>query len=212
MPAVARQQTPESYQDYHTVSDERMPTRARAPRGQRWHEAPPAKSGARKSGARSTPARRQADESANDTADLSDLLEHFTGENAARTAQQQQEVESRRVARKRARLRHRPFRMTILASAIVGAPLGLLACLLWMNSNALALSREDISLKNRIAAARSESQRISEEIAAVTASPQAEQWARERGWHRASQNEFDDVATVKPPATVQSEVEGSDAP
>ena len=210
MPAVARKQTPESHQNYRVVSDERAPTRARAPRGHRWHEAPPVKTGGR-----SIPARRQADANAAETVDLSDLLEHFTGENAARTSQQQKEVEERRVARKRARLRHRPFRMTILAGAMAGAPLTLLACLLWIKSSSLALSRQESDLKNKIVAARSESERTSEEIASVNASPQVEKWAKERGWRRANPYDFDDVSTanaaVHPTVPVQPEVENSDA-
>lgn len=192
MPAVARKQTPESHQNYRTVSDERVPTRTRTPGARRWHEAPP-----KKSNARSTPAQAQSEE--NETADLRGLLDHFTGENAARALQQQKEVEARRVARKRARLRHRPFRMTILASAMAGAPLALLACLLWLKSSSLALLREDADLQKRIAATRFESERTREEIAAVNASPQVEQWAKERAWRRANQNDFDDVSkAVKP--------------
>jgi len=211
MPAVARKQTPESHQNYRTVSDERVPTRTRAPRVQRWHEAPPTK----KSRARSTPAHAQPEE--NETADLRGLLDHFTGENAARTAQQQNELEERRVARKRARLRHRPFRMTILASAMSGAPLALLACLLWIKSSSLAFSRDDADLKNKIAAARFESERTREEIASVNASPQVEQWAKERGWRRANQDDFDDISKAvsiasQPPIPGQSEVENSGAP
>ena len=211
MPAVAHKQTPESHQNYRVVSDERAPTRARSPRGHRWHEAPPVVKG----GARSTPARRTAAACASEKADLSDLLEHFTGENAARTAKQQKEVEALRVARKRARLRHRPFRMTILASAMAGAPLALLACLLWIKSSSLALSRQDLDLKNKIVAARSESERTSEEIASVNASPQVKQWAKERGWRRANPYDFDDVspanAAGQPTVPAQPEVENSDA-
>jgi len=184
-----------------------VPVRARAPRARRWHEAPP-----KKTGARSTPARQEANKSADETAALNDLLEHFTGENAARTAQQQKELEARRVARKRARLRHRPFRMTVLASAMVGAPLAFLACLLWMNSSSLALTRQDSDLQKQIIATRFESERTREEIASINASPQVEQWAKERGWRRASQNDFDDVSKGQKPVSADAEVENSDAP
>lgn len=192
MPAVARKVTPNSHQNYRIVDDERLPERRStpvkvAPPRNRWHESPP-----KKTGARSTPSRARREE--NDSADLRGLLDHFTGENAARTQHQQKEVEARRAARKRSRLRHRPFRMTVLASAMVGAPLALLACLLWMKSSSLAFSREDETLRRKIAATRSELDRTREEITAVNASPQVGQWAKERGWRRADQNDFDNVS------------------
>ena len=211
MPAVARKQTPESQQNYRVVSDERVPVRARSSRVRRWHEAAPGNSSSQMAGARSTPARRDE----NDAADLHDLLEHFTGENAARTSQQQKEVEAHRTARKRARLRHRPFRMTILASAMAGAPLALLACLLWIKSSSLEFSRQDQNLNNKINAVRSESQRTRDEIAAINASPRVEEWARERSWRRANPYEFDNVSKGQEPVSFDSadtQVESSDVP
>ena len=193
MPAVAHK--PSTHQDYRAIDDERVPVRAKTPSGHRWHESP--SRNARGGSSRA----RQED---NDSVDLDDLLEHFTGENAARTEHQQKEVEARRLARKRARLRHRPFRMTILASAMAGAPLALLACLLWMRSSSLAYSREDADLQKQIVAARFESERTREEIAAVNASPRVELWAKQRGWRRANQNDFDDVSKVVTPNTVQA--------
>ena len=194
MPAVARKVAPESHQNHRTAS-ERVPARGGstpskgAPRN-RWHEAPPGKAG-RAGG--STPSAREQE---NESADLRGLLDHFSGENAARTEQKQKEVEARRTARKRDRLRHRPFRLTILATTMAGAPLAILACLLWMRSSALALSRQDAALQNKIEATRSELERTRQEIAAVNASPQVEQWAKERGWRRANQNDFDEVSKV----------------
>jgi hypothetical protein len=102
--------------------------------------------------------------------------------------------------------------MTLVATALVGAPLTLLACLLWMNSSALALSRRDAALQKNIEAARFELQSTRREIAAVNASPRVEEWAKERGWHQATQQDFDDVSKVATPTNSQPESEGNDTP
>ena len=215
MPAVARKVAPESHQNHRTAS-ERVPARGGstpskgAPPRSRWHDSPPGKNqpGNRRDEG-STPSSREQE---NDSADLRGLLDHFSGENAARTEQKQKEVEARRTARKRARLSHRPFRLTVLATTMAGAPLAILACLLWMRSSALALSREDAALQNKIEATRSELERTRQEIAAVNASPQVEQWAKERGWRRANQNDFDEVSKVMKVVPGEAEAANPDAP
>ena len=215
MPAVARKSAPESHQNYRIVNDERVPVRKSTPAKSaasrnRWHETPPNKSNLsakRVPAGRSTHRRDQQ----NETVDLRGLLDHFSGENAARAEHQQKEVEARRTARKRARLCHRPFRLTILATTIAGAPLIILACLLWMRSSALALSREDRALQTKIEATRSELEQTRREIAAVNASSQVEQWAIERGWRRAIQNDFDQVSKVVPVIPADADMENSNA-
>lgn len=201
MPALARKPTVESDQDYHVATARGAGSTSGLRTGvrRRWHETPPAGSTPRRAG------RRRSDE------DWRNLVEHFGGAEPTSAVAEKEEVDARREARRKARRRHRPFRMTLMATALVGAPLTLLACLLWMNSNALELSRRDAALQKNIEAARFELQSTRREIAAVNASPQVEQWAKERGWRQATQQDFDDVSKV---ATVgnQAQPEGNDAP
>lgn len=231
MPAAARKISPDSYQDHHTTSARgaHASTRAGAaakstapkstpartapgrstPSRTRWHETP-SRGGAK---GKSASARARREEESSD--DWRGLVEHFGGEATARVEIEEAEVETRRIARRKARLKHRPFRMTLLASAMAGAPLALLACLLWMHSSALELSRQDKALQDKIEAARFELQSTRRDIASVNASPQVEHWARERGWRQATQQDFDDVSKVVTPTSsnsVSSEARGNDAP
>lgn len=77
----------------------------------RWHESPPAGSTPR-----SRAEQRQRDE------DWRNLVEHFGGDQTATAAAEKAELEERRDARRRARRRHCPFRMTVVATALVGHP------------------------------------------------------------------------------------------
>ena len=210
MPAVARKVAPDSHQDYRSTN-ERASSRRSTPARNRWHESPEGKSSEGKTArASQSTARRSTPKSGNDTADLRGLLDHFSGESALRAHQEQQETEARRAARRRARLCHRPFRLTVFTTVMAGAPLAILACLLWMNSSALALSREDAALQNKIEATRSELEQTRREIASVNASPQVEQWAKERGWRRAGQNDFDAVPPVVETTPADSSAANSD--
>ncbi len=202
MSALAHKPTAESDQDYHvaTVRGVGSTPNTRTGVRRRWHESPPAGS---------TP--RRAGQSKNDE-DWRNLVEHFGGAEPSRAVAEKEEINARREARRKARRRHRPFRMTLVATALVGVPLTLLACLLWMNSSALALSRRDATLQKNIEAARFELQSTRREIASVNASPQIEQWAKERGWHQATQQDFDDVTKVATTTNNEAEPEGNDAP
>jgi hypothetical protein len=202
MPALASKPTVESNQDYHIAAARGAGSAPgqRAGVKRRWHESPPAGSTPERAG------RNKSDE------DWRELVEHFGGAQPSSVVAEKAEVEARREARRKARRRHRPFRMTLIASALVGAPLILLACLLWMKSNALSLSRQDAVLQSQIEAARFELQSTRREIAAVNASPQVEQWAKERGWHQATQQDFDDVSKVATPTTNPAQIEGNNAP
>lgn len=215
MPALARKPTVEGYQDHHAVSARGAGSTPglRSGVGRRWHESPPVGSTPVGSTPGSTPRARgghsQSDE------DWRNLVEHFGGDQTARAVAEKEEVEARREARRKARRRHRPFRMTLVASALVGAPLTLLACLLWMNSNALELSRRDDALQKNIEAMRFELQNTRREIAAVNASSRVEEWAKERGWHQATQQDFDDVTKDGPRVAAADSApnsEGNDAP
>lgn len=123
------------------------------------------------------------------THEMQALLSHFGGVDAEREAELREQIKARR----RARRRHRPFRLNAVAIVLVGAPLCLVASLLWMRSSALALSRHDAKLQDRIAAARFDLERTRKEIAALNASPHLESWAKKRGWRRATQTDFDQV-------------------
>lgn len=219
MPAVARRESPSRYHEEEVVaaagalktrahagagSRARAVTKAPAgkvaPAGKRWHdeqhgEAAGSRAAASSTRARAASPRRQQTE---EETDWRGLVDHFGGEHTAQIAIDRTEIAARQQARRHERLKHRPFRMTLLATALAGAPLALLACLLWMKSNALALSREEAELHNSIVAARFELQSTRKEIASVNASPQVEHWARERGWRQATQQDFDDVSKVIP--------------
>lgn len=203
MPALAHKPTAESNQDYH-VATSRGAGSTPGPRTgvrRRWHESPPTGS---------TPSARAGQNKSDD--DWRELVEHFGDAQTSQAVAQKEEVNARREARRKARRRHRPFRMTLVASALVGAPLTLLACLLWMNSSALALSRHDAALQKNIEATRFELESTRREIAAVNASPKVEQWAKERGWHQATQQDFDDVSKTATPTNNETKPEGNDAP
>ena len=204
MPALARKPAPESHQDHHiaTARGAGSTPGQKAGARRRWHESPPP--------AGSTPKARGGQNQSDD--DWRELIEHFAGAQTSHAVAEKQEVEARRASRRKARRRHRPFRMTLVATALVGAPLSLLACLLWMKSNALALSRQDAALQTKVEAARFELESTRREIAAVNASPQVEEWAKERGWHQATQDDFDDVSKVATTTNSKPNSEGNDAP
>lgn len=79
---------------------------------------------------------------------------------------------------------------------MTAVPALLLVYLLSVNSKALTLSHQNVRMQNQMEETRYELQRIRKEIAAVNASAQVEEWARERGWRQATQQDFDDVSSV----------------
>jgi hypothetical protein len=192
MPALARKITPDHH-DYRTSTPVARPSGKAAPR-RRWHEDKPAAQSSAES-AQAAPA----------TQEVAELLSHFGHGGAQQDAKVREQVEVRREARRRARRHHRPFRLTLVAGVLVGAPLFLLASLLGLRSNALALSRRDAKLQDQISVARFDLERTRKEIAALNASPHIEQWAKERGWQRTTQKDFDQV-----PAATQSSGEQND--
>jgi hypothetical protein len=190
MPAVAHEVIPDYHDRYTALSEPHVARRAAprktAPR-HRWHEEKPAPRQGRSTAGRA--AARPAPESS----DVEELLSHFGHGNAEHMAQERAVLQSKREARRRARLRHRPFRMSAAGVAILGAPLGLLACLLWLHSSALSLSRREAKLQDRISESRFNLERTRKEIAALNASPHIASWANARHWRRATLQDFDQV-------------------
>lgn len=199
MPAVARKVTPESYQSYSSASapeaspSARPPKDAPAIRNRRWREGSPrsAPPKSRRQSVASQPAVQTGE-------DWRGLVDHFNGRQDGHVERERLDIDARREQRRRERLRHRPFRLTFLTIALLGAPLLLLGCLLNMNSSALALAREDEDLKDKIEATRFELQNTRKEIAALNSSPHVEYWAKTRGWQQAGPQDFDDVSNVVP--------------
>ena len=197
MPAVARKVTPDSHQSYQSASAPEALPSARpqrdvpATRNRRWKDDPsrpvPAKS--RRQSVASQPAVQTGE-------DWRGLVDHFNSRQAEHVERDRLDIDTRREQRRRERLRHRPFRLTFLTIALLGAPLLLLASLLNMNSSALALAREDEDLKDKIVETRFELQNTRKEIAALNSSPQLEHWAKSRGWQQAGPQDFDDVSSV----------------
>jgi hypothetical protein len=128
--------------------------------------------------------------------EVQELLSHFGHGSAAHEATVREHLNAKRVMRSRARRRHRPFQLSLTTLALSGAPLCLLASLLWLRSSALAMSRRDAKLQDQISVARFGLERTRKEIAALNASPHIEQWAKERGWQRATQKDFDEVPSA----------------
>ena len=206
MPAVARKVTPDSYQSYPSASapealpSARPPKDAPATRNRRWKDGSPRQAPAksRRQSAASQPAVHTGE-------DWRGLVDHFNGRQAEHVERDRIDIDVRRQQRRRERLRHRPFRLTFLTIALLGAPLLLLGCLLNMNSSALALAREDVDLKNKIEETRFELQNTRKEIAALNSSPHVEYWAKSRGWQQAGPQDFDDVTNVVPATSNSSE-------
>lgn len=197
MPAVARKVTPDSYQSYQSASapsaapPARTRSNAPATRNRRWQDAPPHRTPAKSR--RKAPAPQQA---AQAQEDWRGLVDHFNGQQDEHLEHERHEMDARRLQRRRERLRHRPFRLTFLTIALLGAPLLLLGCLLSMKSNSLALARQDATLQNQIVATRFELQNTQKEIAGLNSSPHVEHWARVRGWQQAGPQDFDDISNV----------------
>lgn len=202
MPAVARKVTPESYQSHSSASAPEALPSARpqrdvpATRNRRWRDGSP----------RSSPAKSRRQSVASQPAvqteeDWRGLVDHFNGRQAEHMERERLDIDARRQQRRRERLRHRPFRLTFLTIALLGAPLLLLGCLLNMNSSALALAREDENLKDKIEETRFDLQNTRKEIAALNSSPHVEHWAKMRGWQQAKQQDIDDVSRVIPVAS-----------
>lgn len=182
MPALAQKIAPEYHDDYSVQT-------APAPTRPRWQEEEQA--------TRKRPARKNRPSP--DPEDIEQLLEHFGhGSGSARDPHLREEVENRRQQKRLARLRHRPFRLTVTATMLAAAPLCLLASLLWMRSNSMALARRDVSLQNQISAARFSMESTRQQIASLNASPHLESWAKARGWKRAGQQDFDQVPARTP--------------
>lgn len=179
MPALARQTLPD-HDDYRPV----------ATRPVNRH---PSKSSTRTGTRHATRIKRASTQAAPDSREVRELLSHFGHGEASLQAKARDEMQVRRDVRRRARLRHRPFRMTVAATLLGAAPLALLASLLWLRSSALAMSRQDSKLQNQINAARFELQNTRKQIAALNASPHLDEWAKERKWRRATQKDFDQV-------------------
>jgi hypothetical protein len=150
-------------------------------------------------------AHRTASPPVQESPDVQDLLSHFGHGDAEREAQERAQLQSRREARRRARLRHRPFRMSAACIVILGAPLSLLAGLLWMQSSAQALSWHDTKLQDQITESRFDLERTRKEIAAANASPHIASWASERHWRRATLKDFDQVTEGAAVTTVAGE-------
>lgn len=199
MPAVARKVTPESHQSYQSASapgaDAAVRTRGGAPasRSRRWQEEA-TRTAPVKSRRKNTPSQQPVQTQE----DWRGLVDHFNGQQAERVEGERLDIDARRLARRRERLRHRPFRLTFLTIALLGAPLLLLACLLSMNSNALALARADVDLQRKIESTRFDLENTRKEIAALNSSPLVEHWARSRGWQQAKPQDFDDVSRIVP--------------
>jgi hypothetical protein len=190
MAVAVRKTTPDYHDEYSVSTETRSPNRAlprKSAQRLRWHEANPTNHAGR------SVARRVGVRPAPDSADVEELLSHFGHGNAERDAREREQLLSRREARRRARLRHRPFGMSAICALFLGVPVGLLACLLWLQASAQTLQRRDSQLKDQATETRFALERTRKEIAALGASPQITSWAQQRHWRPATLQEFDQV-------------------
>lgn len=200
MPALARKIAPDHH-DHRTTAarstGKAVPNKPALRR--RWHEDKPESRA------------HQSTHAAPDAREVADLLSHFGHGSAEKESKVRAQMTARREVLRRARRRHRPFRLTAIAGVLGAAPLCLLACLLWLRSSALALTRQDAQLQNQISAARFELERTHKETAALNASPHIEQWAKDRKWRQATQQDFDQVPSTDqvPPTSENADASNS---
>lgn len=166
--------------------------RRNAPALRRWHDSAPPASPSRSTSRSRAP---RPDE------EWRELIDHFDCNQVMPVVKKanpktEAAAQSKRQTKKRARSKHRPFKPTGPTVVIAAVPVFLLVYLLFVNSAALALSHENMKLQNKVEDTRFELQRIRKEIAGVNASAQVEEWAKERGWSQATQQDFDDVSSV----------------
>lgn len=169
----------------------------------RWHNSPPPESLTESTFVGNTSVESTFDIAQADR-EWRELFEDFDREQMAALSYRRPKTKSemipssprRQTRRRRARAKHRPFHLSLPAVVMTAVPALLLVYLLSVNSKALTLSHQNVRMQNQMEETRYELQRIRKEIAAVNASAQVEEWARERGWRQATQQDFDDVSSV----------------
>ncbi len=100
-------------------------------------------------------------------------------------------------ARRRARPRHRPFRLTKAQCIIAGTLLCQLTGVLWWQSQALSLRNRDQRLKNDIAITSQQIAQTKNAISQLDSEGNLSQLAAQMQWHRAPVNNFDDVSKTR---------------
>ena len=100
-------------------------------------------------------------------------------------------------ARRRARPRHRPFRLTKTQWLIAVTLLGQLTGVLWWQSQALSLRNRDQLLKNDIAVTSQQIAQTKNEISQLDSEDNLSQLAAKMKWKRAPVNNFDDVSQTR---------------
>lgn len=214
MAVVTRQTAPgKKMSDSHRAAPRGFAQRTSAvrrrsePTYRRWHDSPPPAAGASTKStfnARSTFDGSSQSTSVAARAELEwhELIEQFDrSEQMALNfkkpkAEGKVSAQPRRRTKRKARTKHRPFRLSLPTLLMAAVPASLLVYLLSVNSAALTLSHQNIRLQNQMEDTRFELQRIRKEIAAVNAAAQVEEWAQERGWRQATQQDFDDVSSM----------------
>lgn len=173
---------------------QRVPATGRrnTPALRRWHDSAPPVAPSRSTSRARAPRPDQ---------EWRELIDHFDRDQvmpAVKKVSKKSEAaaQPKRQTKKRARSKHRPFHLTWPTVVFAAVPGILLVYLLFVNSAALALSHENMRLQSKVEETRFELQRIRKEIATVNASAQVEEWAKERNWRQATQQDFDDVSSV----------------
>lgn len=100
-------------------------------------------------------------------------------------------------ARRRARPRHRPFRLTKAQCIIAGTLLCQLTGVLWWQSQALSLRNRDQRLKNDIAITSQQIAQTKNAISQLDSEGNLSQLAAQMQWSRAPVNNFDDVSKTR---------------
>lgn len=103
-----------------------------------------------------------------------------------------------RAARRQARRRHRPFRLTWQASIAGCILMAQLVALLWMQGVALSARNRSYKLDKDIADKYSAVTRTQKEIAGLDSASRIAAWAGQRGWQVASQDRLDSVTNLTP--------------
>jgi len=120
------------------------------------------------------------------------LLDHFNRED--------EQEQANRAAQRKAKRAHRPLQLSWPAGVAATLLLSHLVALLWLHGSTLAARNRNAELSAQILHARNDIERTKEKIARRASAARIDQWARERGWRKATQPEFDDVTK---PATAR---------
>jgi hypothetical protein len=98
-----------------------------------------------------------------------------------------------RAARRRAKQRHQPFRLSMPTTLCCVALLGQLTILLYLKGLALQSVHEATRLDTEIKLTANQIARTEERISVYESSARLEEWAQQRGWKMPAHNEIDVV-------------------